>query len=159
MWGPNKKVVAIVQSLSCIPFFVIPWTAAGQASLSFSISQSWFKPMSIDSVMLSNYLLFCCPLLLLSSIFPSTGIFSNGLALRIRWPKYWSFSFSISSSSEHSGRISFAIDWFDFPVSRGLLRTFCSTAVGRHQFFVAQCLWPSSSHTCSWPLEKPQLWL
>ena len=90
-----------------------PWTAACQASLSFTISQSLPKLMSIESVMASNYLIFFHPLLLLPSIFPSIRVFSNESALHIRWPKYWSFSFSISPSSEYSGLISFRIDWFD----------------------------------------------
>ena len=88
-----------------------PWTAAHQASLSLTISQSLPKFMSIESVMPSNHLILCCPLLLLPSIFPSTTVFSNESALHIRWPKYWSFS--ISPFSEYSGLISFRIDWFD----------------------------------------------
>ena len=102
----------IVQSLSCVRLFATPWTAAHQASLSFTISQSLFKLMSIESVMLSIHLVFCHPLLLLSSIFPSIRVFSNESALHIRWPKYWSFSFSISPSNEYSWLISFRIDWF-----------------------------------------------
>ena len=90
-----------------------PWTAAYQASLSFTISQCLLKLMSIESVMTSNHLIFCHPLLLLPSIFPSIMVFSNESALCIRWPKYWSFSFSISPSNEYSGLISFRIDWLD----------------------------------------------
>ena len=90
----------------------IPWTAARQASLSITNSRSSPKPMSIESVMPSNHLILCRPLLLLPSIFPSIRVFSNESALRIRWPKYWSFSFSISPSNEHPGLISFRIDWF-----------------------------------------------
>ena len=92
---------------------MIPWTAACQAPLSFTISQSVLKFMPIDSVMLSNHLILCCPLLLLPSTFPSIRVFSSESALRIRWPKYWSFSFSISPSSDYSGLISFRIDWFE----------------------------------------------
>ena len=103
----------VVQSLSHVRLFVAPWTAALQASLSFTISWSLLKLISIESVMPSNHLIFCHPLLLLPSIFPSIRVFSNESVLHIRWPKYWSFSFSISPSNEYSGLISFRIDWFD----------------------------------------------
>ena len=93
--------------------FVTPWTAAHQAALSFTISWSLFKLMSIESVIPSNQLILCHPLLLLPSIFPSIRVFSNELAICIGWPKYWSFSFSISPSNEYSGLVSFQIDWFD----------------------------------------------
>ena len=106
-------MLLIVQSLSNIPLFPTPWTTACQASLSFTISQSLLKLTSIESVMPSNHLMLCCPLLLLPSIFPNIRVFSNELALRIRWPKYWSFRFNISPSNEYSGLISFRIDWFD----------------------------------------------
>ena len=96
-----------VQSLSHVPLFVTPWTAAHQASLSINNSQSLLRLKSIESVMPSNHLILCRPLLLLLSIFPSIRVFSNDSALRIRWPKYWSFSFSISPSNEYSGQISF----------------------------------------------------
>ena len=102
-----------VQSLSCVRLFATPWTAACQASLSFTISWSLLKLMSTESVMPSNCLILCCPLILLPSLFPSIRVFSNELAPRIRWPKYQSFSFSISPSSEYSGLISFRIDWLD----------------------------------------------
>ena len=108
-------------------------TAACQASLSFTSSRSLLKLMSIESVMPSNHLILCRPLLLLPSIFPSIRVFSNELALRMRWPKYWSFSFSISPSNEYSGLISFRIDWFDLLVSR----IFSCTTVHRHQLFNA----------------------
>ena len=97
---------------SC-PLFATPWTAAHQASLSFTITQSLLKLMSIESVMLSDHLILCRPLLLLPSIFPSIRVFSNESALPIRWPKYWSFSFSISPSHEYSGLISFRVGWLD----------------------------------------------
>ena len=97
----------IVQSLNRVWLFVTSWTAARQASLSSTISQSLLKFMSIESVMPSNHLILCCPLLLLPSIFPSIGVFSNESALHIRWPKYWNFSFSTSPSNEYSGLISF----------------------------------------------------
>ena len=102
-----------VQSLSCAQLFVIPWTAARQASLSITNSQSLPKLMSIESLMPSNHLFLCCPLLLPSSIFPNIRVFSNESALCIRWPKYWSFSFNISPSNEYTGLISFRIDWLD----------------------------------------------
>ena len=110
--------VVAVQSLSHVRLFVTPWTAACQASLSFSISQSFLKLMSIESVLPSKDLILClwnnfCPLLLLPLIFPSIRVFPNKSVLHIRWPKYWSFSFSISSSNEYSGLISFGIDWLD----------------------------------------------
>ena len=104
--------IVAVQSLSPVQLFAIPWTAACQASPSFTISQSLPKLMSIESVMPSNHLVLCYALLLLSSIFPSIRVFSNESARHIRWPKYWSFSFSISPSTEYSGLISFRIDWF-----------------------------------------------
>ena len=103
----------VVQSLSRVQVFVIPQTTARQASLSFTISWSFLKLMSIESVIPSNHLILCRPLLLPPSIFPSIGVFSNESALHIRWPKDWSFSFSISLSNEHSGLISFRMDWFD----------------------------------------------
>ena len=102
-----------VQSLSHVWLFATPWTAAHQASLSITNSWSLVKLMSIELVMPSNHLIFCHPFLLLPSVFPSIRVFSNESVLRIRWPKYWSFSFSISPSNEYSGLISFRIDWFD----------------------------------------------
>ena len=132
-----------VQSLSRVRLFVTPWTAARQASRSTTNSRSQPKPMSIESVMPSNHLIFCHPLLLLPSIFPSIRGFSNESALRIRWPKYWSFSFNISPSNEYSGLISFRIGWFDLLAVQG---TLSSTTIGKHQFFGAQpSLW-SNSH-------------
>ena len=107
-----------VQSLSCDQLFETPWTAAHQTSMSFTISQSLLKFMSIELVMLSNHLLLCFPLLLLPSVFASISVFSYELGVCIRCPKYWSFSFSISLYNEYSGSISFRIDWFDHPVSR-----------------------------------------
>ena len=109
----------IVQSLSCVQLFVTPWTAAHQASLSITNSWSLLKLMSIESVMPFNYLTVCHLFLLLPSILPSVRIFSNESALCIRWPKCWSFSFSISPSNEYSGLISFRIDWFDLLAVQG----------------------------------------
>ena len=102
-----------VQSLSCVQLFATPWTAACQASLSITNSQSLLKLMSIESVMPSNNLILCHSLLLLPSVFPSTRVFTTESALGIKWPKYWSFSFSISPSSGYSGLISFRMDWLD----------------------------------------------
>ena len=106
-------VIVIVQSLSNVQLFATPWTAACQASLSFTISQSLLKLMSIESVMPSNHLILCCPLLLLPSIFPSIRVFSNESVLPIKWPKYWSFSFNISLTNEYPGLLSFRMDWLD----------------------------------------------
>ena len=108
--------------LICVQLFATPWIAAHQASLSFTAFQSLLKFMSIESVMLSNHLIICRPLLL-PSIFPSIRVFSHESVLHIRWPKYWSFSFSISPSNEYSGLISFRIDWFDLLVVQGTLRS------------------------------------
>ena len=111
----------VVQSLSNVWLFAIPPTATHQASLSFTISQSLLKFISTESVMPSNHLILCHPVLLLLSIFPSIGVFSNELALHIRWPKYWSFS--ISSFNEHSKLIFFRIDWFDLFALQGTLKS------------------------------------
>ena len=112
-----------VQSLSHVGLFVTPWTAAHQASPSITNSQSLLKIMSIKSVMPSNNLILCYSLLLSSSIFPSIRVFSNKSVLRIRWPKYWSFSFNFSPSNGHSGQISFRIDWFDLLAVQGTLKS------------------------------------
>ena len=109
--------------LSHVLFFVNPWAASCQASLSFTISQSWLKLISSESMMPSNHLIFCCPLLLLPSIFPSIRIFSNESAVPIRWLKYWSFNFSISLAKEYSGLISFRVDWFDLLTAQGTLKS------------------------------------
>ena len=114
-WG------GVFQSLSHVQLFSIPWTAAHQSSLSFTISWSLLKLMSIESMMPSNHLILCRPLLLFS-VFPSIRVFSNELALQIRWPKYWSFSFSISPSSEYLRLISFRVDWFVLLAVQGTLK-------------------------------------
>ena len=118
-----KIVVVAIQSLSRVQFFVTAWTAAFQAPLSSTISKNLLKFMSVELVMLSNYLTLFCPFILLPLIFPRIRIFSNESAVRIRWPKYWSFSFSISPSSEYSGLISFRIDWFDLRAVQGTLKS------------------------------------
>ena len=108
----SETQFSLIQSLSCVRLFVNPWTAACQASLSITNSRSLPKLMSIESVMPSNHLILCRPLLLLPSIFPSIRVFSNESVLHIRWPKYWSFNFSINPSNEYSRLSSFRIDWF-----------------------------------------------
>ena len=117
------KYVVVVQLLSHVRLFATPWIAAHQASLFFTISQSLHKLMSIELVMPYNLLILCCPLLLLPSIFPSIRVLSSESALHIRWPNYWSFSFSISPSNEYSGLISFRIDWFDLLAVQGTFKT------------------------------------
>ena len=112
-----------VQKFSCVRFFPTLWNAAHQTSLSITNSQTLLKLMSIKLVMSCNHLIFCCPLLLLPSIFPSIRVFSNESVLCIRWPKYWSFSFNISPSNEYSGLISFRIDWFDLLAVQGTLKS------------------------------------
>ena len=119
----TKLVVAVVQLLSCVRLFVPLYTTACQASLSCTIFRNLLKFMSIESVMPSKHLTFCQPLLLLPSIFPSIKVFSNESALHIRWPKYWSFSFNISPSSEHPGLISFRMDWLDLLAVQGTLKS------------------------------------
>ena len=128
-----------VQLLSCVRLFVTPWTAARQASLSITNSRGLPKLMSIELVMPSNHLILCRPLLLSPLIFSSIRVFSNESALRIRWPKYWSFSFNISSSNEHSGLISFRMDWLDLPAVQGTLKSLL-----QHHSSKASILWHSA---------------
>ena len=124
-----------VQSLSHVQLFATPWTVAYQASLSITSCWSLLKLMSMESVMPSNHLTLCHLLLLLFSIFPSTRVFSSELALHIRWPKYWSFSFSICPSNEYSGMISFRMDWLDLLAVQGIL-----TSLLQHQSSKASVL-------------------
>ena len=143
---------------SC-PTLCNPWRAARQASLSITNSQSLFKLMSIESVMPSNHLILCGPLLLLLSISPSIRVFSNESVLCIRWPKYCSFSFSISHFNEDLGLISLGlIGWISFQ-SKGLSRVFSNTTVQKHQFYGAQLSLESNSHIHTRLLEKPYPWL
>ena len=131
----SEKYFSSVQfSHSIVSHSLQPWTAASQASLSITNSRSLLKLMSSETVMPSNHLILCCPLLLLPSIFPSIRVFSNESALHMRWPKYWSFSFSISPSNEYSGLIAFRMDWL---LSKGLSGGFSNTTVQKHQFFCA----------------------
>ena len=144
-----------VQLLSCVWLFVTPWTTACQASLSITNSWSLPKLMSIESVMPSNHLILCHPLLLLTSILPSIRVFSNESALCMRWPKYWSFSFNISPSNEHSGLTSFKMDCWISSQSKGLSRVSSNTTVQKQQFFGSQLSLLSNSHIHTWLLEKP----
>ena len=149
-------VIVVLQLLSHFQLCANPWTAAHQGFLSFTISLTLLKLMSIELVMLSNHLILCRLLLLLPSVFPSIRVFSSESALCIKWSKYWGFSFSIRSSSEYSGLISFSIDWFDFLAVQGTLKSLVqhhSLKVG--QFFSTQpSLW-FNPHICTWLLEKP----
>ena len=120
---PVSPQLSSVQSLSCVQLFATPWTAAHQASLSIANSQSLLKLTSIELVMPSNNLILCCPLLLPSSVFPSIRVFSNQSVFHIRWPKYWSFSFSISLSNEYSGLMSFRMNWLDLLAVQGTLKS------------------------------------
>ena len=135
--------VSSVQSLSHIQLFATPWTAARQVSLSITNYQSLLKLMSTESVMSSNRLILC-PLLLLPSVFPSIMVFSDDSALHIRWPKYWSFSFNISTSSEYSGLISFRMDWLDLLAVQGTLKSLLqhhtskASILERSAFFIVQ---------------------
>ena len=137
-----------VQLLSCVWLFATPWTAARQASLSITNSQSLLKLMSIKSVMPSNHFILCPPLLLLPSIFPSIRVFSNESVLHIRWPKYWSFSFNISPSNEYSELISFRIDWLDLLAVQGTLKSLLqhhsskASILRRSAFFMVQLSHP-----------------
>ena len=131
--------VSSVQLLSCVRLFGTPWTAARQASLSITSSRSLLKLMSIELVMPSNCLILCRPLLLLPSVFPSIRVFSNESVLCIRWPKYWSFSISISPSNEYSGLISFRMDWLALLAVQGSLRS-----LRKHHRSKASVLWCSA---------------
>ena len=153
-WKESYDQPSSVQSLSRVRLFATPWTAAHQASLSISNSLGPPKPMSIELMMPSNHLILCHPLLLLASILPSIRVFSNESALRIRWPKFWSFSFNISPFSEHPGLISFRMDWLDLLAVQGTLKSLL-----QHHSSKASILWCSAffivhSHIHIWPLEK-----
>ena len=136
--SPLSVQFSSVQLLSHVWLFATPWTTAHQASLSITNFQSLPKLISIESVMPSNHLILCCSLLLPPSIFPSIRVFSNESVLHIRWPKYWSFSFSISPCNEYSGLISFMIDWFELAV-QGTLKSLL-----QHHSSKASILWPSA---------------
>ena len=146
------SVSSVAHSLVCVRLFATPWTAARQVSLSITSSQGLLKPMSTESVMPSYHLTLCHSPLLLPSVFPSIRVFSSESVLHIRWPKYWSFSFSISPSNEYLRLISFRMDWFNLLEVHGLSRVFSNTTVQKHQFFSAQL---SYSPTLTSILEKP----
>ena len=137
-----------VKSLSRVRLLATPWIAACQASLSITNSRSSPRLMSIESVMPSSHLILCCPLLLLPPIPPSIKVFSNESTLRMRWPKYWSFSVSVIPSKEYPGLISLQ--------PKGLSRVFSNTTVQTHQFFGTQLFSQSNSHIHTWPQEKPK---
>ena len=154
MWVNFDKLLTSYSG-GCCPVTQSCPTSPCQASLSFAISWSLLKLLSIELVLPSNHLVLCCPLLLLPSMFPSIRVFFNESALHIRWPKCWSFSFSISPSNEYSGRISFRMDWLDLLAVQGTLKSFSNTTVQKHQFFGAQPSSQSNSHIHTWLLEKP----
>ena len=129
---------SLVQLISHLQLFAIPWTAAHQATLSIINSPSLLKLMSIESVMPSNHLILCHPLLLLPSIFPSIRVLSNESVPPIRWPKYWSFSFSISPSNEHSGLMSYMIDWLDLLAVQGTLKSLLQHHSSKTSIFSTQ---------------------
>ena len=143
----NRVLFSSVQSLSRVQLFATPWTAAHQASLSITNSRNLLKPMSVELVMPSNHLILCHPLLP-PSIFPSISIFSNESVLRIRWPKYWSFSFSISPSNEYSELISFRMDCLDLLAVQGTLKSLLqhhsskASILRRSAFFIVQLSHP-----------------
>ena len=135
---PCWLLSSVAQLLSHVLFFVTPWTAAFQAFVSITNSWRLLRLRSVESVMSSNHLILCCPLLLLPSIFPSIRVFFNELVLHIRWPKFWSFRFNFSPCNEYSGLISLRMDWLDLLASKGHSRVFSNTTVQKHQFFGTQ---------------------
>ena len=144
-----------VQSLSRLRLFPTPWIAAHQASLSITNSWSSLRLMSIESVMPSSHLILCCPLLLLPPIPPNIRVFSNESTLHMRWPKYWSFSFSIIPSKEIPGLISPRMEWLDLLAVQGTLKSFSNPTVQKNQYFGTQLSSQSNSHIHTWPQEKP----
>ena len=154
LWSISQSLV-VVQSLSCVQLFATPWTAAHQTSLSITISLSSLKLMSIESVMPSNHLILCHPLLHLPSIFPSIRVFSKESVLCIRWPKYWSFSFCLSPSSEYSGLISFRIDWLDLLAVQGTLKSLLQHHSSKASILQHSAFFKSNSYIHTGLLEKP----
>ena len=151
----RRKRFSSVQSLSHVRLFATPWTVTCQDSLSVTTSQSSPKLMSIELVMPSNHLILRGPLLLLPSIFPSIRVFSNESVLLIRWPKYWSFSFNLSPSSEHPGLIYFRMDWLDLLAVQGTLESLLQHHSSKASIFGAQLSSQSNSHIHTSPMEKP----
>ena len=146
---------SLVQSLSCVRLFAALWIAALQASLSITNSWSSLKLMSIESVMPSSHLILCSPLFLLPPIPPRIRVFSDESTFCMRWPKYWSFSFSISPFNELPGLISFRLDWLDLLAVQGTLKSLLQHHSSKVPFFSAQLSSQSSAHIHTWPLEKP----
>ena len=151
----SEEYLVVVQSFSLDWLFVTPWTAAHQASLPITSSQSLLKLKSIKSVMPSNHLILCHVLLLLPSIFPSIRVFSNESAFHIRWPKYWSFCFNISPSNEHQDWSPLGWTGWMSLQSKGLSRVFSNTTVQKHQVFCSHLSLQCNCHIHTWPLEKP----
>ena len=151
----GRKLCVVVQSFSHVWLFATPWTAARQASLSFTISQSLIKAMSIELVIPSNHLILCSPLLLLPSIFPSIRVFSNESAPLISWPKYCSFSFSISPSNEYSELISLKIDWFDLCAVQGALKSLLQHHSSKASILQCSAFFIVQHSHCTRLLEKP----
>ena len=145
-WSFPRVQFSSVQSLSCVRLFVIPWTAAHQASLSITNSQNLLKLMSVDSVMPTNHLILCCPLLL-PSIFPSIRVFPNKSVVCIRWLNYWSFSFNISPFNEYSGLISFRMDWLDLLVVQGTLKCLLQQNNSKASILLHSAFFVANSHT------------
>ena len=152
---PSSYQFSSVQSLSRVWLFATPWIAARQASLSITNSRSSPKLISIESVTPSSHFILCRPLLLLPSIFPSIGVFSNESALCIRWPKYWSFSFSISPSNEHPGLASFRMDWLDLLAVQGTCKNLLQHHSSKASILRRSAFFTVNSHIHTWPLEKP----
>ena len=151
----EKISFSSVQSLSRVWLFATPWIAAHQASLSITNSWSLLKPMFIESVMLSSHLILCSPLLLLPPISPIIRDFCNESTLRMRWPKYWSFSFNISPANEHPRLISFRVDWLDLLAVQGTLKSLLQHHSSKASIFQCSASSQSNSHIHTWPLEKP----
>ena len=150
-----KDQFSSVQSLSRVQIFATPWTTAGQVSLSITNTRSLPKLMSIESVMPSSHLILCRPLLLLPPVPSSIRVFSSESTLHMRWPKYWSFSFSISPSNEHPERISFRMDLLDLLAVQGTLKSLLQHHSSKASILGAQLSSQSNSHIHTWPLEKP----
>ena len=144
-----------VQSLSRVWLFATPWIAACQASLSITISRSSLKLTSIKSLMPSSHLILCRPLFLLPPIPPSIRVFSNESTLHMKWPKYWSFSFSIIPSKEHPGMISFRMDWLDLLAVQGTLKSLLQHHSSKASILWLSAFFTANSHIHTWPLEKP----
>ena len=155
MGGSRDYHIRSHQSLSRVRLFATPWIIACQASLFITNSRNSLRLMSIESVTPSSHLILCRPLLLLPPISPSIIVFSNESTLRMRWPKYWSFSFSIIPSKEIPELISFRMDWLDLLAVQGTLKSLLQHHSQKHQFFGAQPSSQSNSHIHTWPQEKP----